>query len=143
MNAASKCNTLFSDSRMKLTDILDLSCVKVPLLARDKHEAIVSLVTLLAENGRIKDSGVVMTAVLERESIRSTGIGHGVAVPHGKCASVDRPVMALGRLIEPIEYGSLDQQAVSLIALLISPIDQTGPHIMALPTSASWRKTTI
>lgn len=67
-----------------------------------------------------------------REQTRSTGIGSGIAIPHGKCAAAKELVMAIGIAAEPIEFESIDNKPVSIIILLVSPLDQTGPHIQAL-----------
>ena len=119
---------------MRLTDILDPACIKVPLSSADKQGAIYELVDLLAEHGAITDADDVKEAVWQRESTRTTGIGHGLAIPHGKCDCCDGLVMAIGRPAEPIDFQSIDGRPVSLIILLISPADQTGPHIQALAT---------
>jgi mannitol/fructose-specific phosphotransferase system IIA component (Ntr-type) len=70
--------------------------------------------------------------VLDREATRTTGIGNGLAIPHGKCAGVDHLVVAIGKPATPIEFESIDGRPVNLIVLLASPPDQTGPHIQAL-----------
>jgi mannitol/fructose-specific phosphotransferase system IIA component (Ntr-type) len=67
-----------------------------------------------------------------REETRSTGIGSGIAIPHGKCSGVKELVMAVGIAEEPIDFNSIDSKPVSIIVLLASPIDRTGPHIQAL-----------
>ncbi len=117
---------------MKLTDILAPECVKVPLEATDKEQAIAELVDILNDAGLLKDRDGILKAVLEREKTRSTGIGHGLAVPHGKAHGCERLVMAIGKPAEPIDFQSIDKQPVKLIVLLASPPDQTGPHIQAL-----------
>ena len=73
---------------MILTQILQPACVKAPLEGSDKDTAITELVDLLAENGFLLDRDVVLDAVLLREQTRSTGIGSGIAIPHGKCSGV-------------------------------------------------------
>jgi len=70
---------------MILTQILQPSCVKVPLEGKDKNSAITELVEMLDKNGLLIDKNVVLEAVLTREKTRSTGIGSGIAIPHGKC----------------------------------------------------------
>ncbi|MCU0915626.1 MAG: PTS sugar transporter subunit IIA [Planctomycetes bacterium] len=99
---------------------------------RDKNLVITELVDLLDANRLILDREVALEAVATRERTRSTGIGSGIAIPHGKCAAVRELVMALGIAREPIDFDSVDKKPVSLVILLISPADQTGPHIQAL-----------
>jgi fructose-specific phosphotransferase system IIA component len=117
---------------MKLTNVLKPDCIKVPLAARDKTQAIVELVGLLDKAGAIRDRDAVLQSVLEREARRSTGIGHGLAIPHGKSNACDELVMAIGKPAEPIDFESIDGQPAQIIVLLASPVDQTGPHIQAL-----------
>lgn len=117
---------------MVLTQILQPTCVKAPLDGRDKDSVITELVDLLAENKLLLDRDVVLESVFAREQTRSTGIGSGIAIPHGKCTGVDDLVMAVGIAPEPVNFDSIDQKPVSIIILLVSPADRTGPHIQAL-----------
>jgi len=117
---------------MKLTEILRPECVRAPLKAREKYEAITELVDVLAEAGRIYDREVVLRAVLDRERTASTGVGMGLAVPHGKCGGCSDLVMSVGKPAEPIDFESKDRDPVQIIVLLASPPDKTGPHIQAL-----------
>jgi len=117
---------------MLLTQILQLACVKVPLEGKDKQSVITELVDLLDANGLLLDKNVALDAVLARERTRSTGIGSGIAIPHGKCKAVRGLVMAIGIAHEPIDFVSIDGKLVTIILLLVSPADQTGPHIQAL-----------
>jgi fructose-specific phosphotransferase system IIA component len=117
---------------MQLTEIVELSCIKVPLKAADKNQAITELMDLLDQNGKLKDYQVVLKAVVDREAVRSTGVGQGFAIPHGKTSGVDHLVMALGKTEKPIDFDSIDGQPVTMIILLLSPADQTGPHIQAI-----------
>lgn len=117
---------------MRLTEILKPQNIKVPLEAKTKSDAIAELVSLLAGNGEVKDSKAVLDSVLDREATRTTGIGNGLAIPHGKCNGTDHLVMAIGRPATPIDFQSIDGRPVTLIWLLTSPPDQTGPHIHAL-----------
>jgi fructose-specific phosphotransferase system IIA component len=117
---------------MRLTEILKPANIIVPLESKTKNEAIGALVALLAKNNEILDAKVVLDAVLERESTRTTGIGNGLAIPHGKCNGTAHLVMAIGKLATPIDFQSIDGRPVSIVWLLTSPPDQTGPHIHAL-----------
>jgi fructose-specific phosphotransferase system IIA component len=117
---------------MRLTDILKAENIKVPLEATTKNAAIAELVHLLAVNGQVTDEKKVLDSVLERESTRTTGIGNGLAIPHGKCAGTTDLVMAIGKPAQPIDFQSIDGRPVSVIWMLTSPPDKTGPHIHAL-----------
>ncbi len=119
---------------MILTQILQPNCVKVPVEGTDKKAVIKELVELVDGHtkGLILDKKTVLDAVLQREEARSTGIGSGIAIPHGKSAAVKELIMALGVAGTPIEFGSVDGKPVKIIILLLSPSDQTGPHIQAL-----------
>ncbi len=117
---------------MRLTEILKPENIKVPLEATTKNAAIAELVHLLAANGQVTDEKKVLDSVLERESTRTTGIGNGLAIPHGKCAGTADLVMAIGKPAQPIDFQSIDGRPVSVIWMLTSPPDKTGPHIHAL-----------
>jgi len=117
---------------MKLKDILDPACVKVPLEVADKPQAIEGLVVSICEQADLSIQTELNEAVWERENTRTTGIGHGIAIPHGKAEEIDRLYMAIGRPVAPIEFGAIDKKPVDLIFLLASPVDQTGPHMEAL-----------
>jgi fructose-specific phosphotransferase system IIA component len=117
---------------MRLSEILKPQNIKVPLEAKTKPEAIAELVNLLAANGEVTDPKQVLEAVLDREATRTTGIGNGLAIPHGKCAGAAHLSMAIGRPIAPIDFQAIDGRPVNLIWLLTSPPDKTGPHIHAL-----------
>lgn len=117
---------------MVLSQILQPSCVKVPLMGRDKHSVITELVNVLDDNKLLSNKNIALEAIFTREKIRSTGIGFGVAIPHGKCKAVKESVMAIGIAGQPIDFGSTDGKPVNIIALLISPLEQTVQHLKAL-----------
>ncbi len=117
---------------MKLTDILTVHSIQVPMRATNKTAAISELVELLADTGRITDREQVLKAVLDRERTASTGIGQGLAVPHGKSGGCTELVMALGKPGSPLDFDSKDGKPVDIVVLLASPLDKTGPHIQAL-----------
>ncbi len=117
---------------MSLTELLDENAILVNLKATQKQEVIEELAAALTASGRISDNREVLQAVLEREKIMSTGIGKGVAIPHGKCKAVDKLVGVLGIKKEGVDFQSLDEQPVYLFFLLVSPLNVSGPHIRAL-----------
>ena len=117
---------------MRLTEILKPQNIKIPLAASVKTDAIAELVELLSTNGDVTDSKKVLEAVLDRESTRTTGIGQGLAIPHGKTAGTKDLVMAIGKPAQPIDFQSIDGKPVTIIWLLSSPLDKTSSHIHAL-----------
>jgi len=117
---------------MELSKLLPTEHIRVPLRATDKLGVITELVDVLDANGCLTDRNAALEAVLKREAERTTGIGYGLAIPHGKSDGCDRLVMAAGKPATPIDFQSLDGRPVTFVVLLISPPDQTGPHIQAL-----------
>lgn len=117
---------------MNLLDILTPECIRAPLVATDKKGVIHELVDLLAGAKRVADPVSLKDAVWTREQTRTTGIGHGLAIPHGKCAGMTSLAMAIGRPAKPMDFEAIDGQPVTLIVLLASPPDKTSDHIQAL-----------
>jgi PTS system nitrogen regulatory IIA component len=117
--------------RLLLTDLLTADRIRIPLAATTKDELLDELVTLAtgADDG---DRDAVLQAVRERESVLSTGIGHGVAIPHGKSPAIPELRMAAGVLRTPVEFDALDGEPVNLFFLLVGPETSAGPHIKAL-----------
>ncbi len=122
---------------MKLLDILNPASIKAPLSSTDKRGVINELVDLLAmpaggSPSRVTDAQALKDAVWARETTRTTGIGHGLAIPHGKCGGVSDLAMAIGKPAAPIDFAAIDEKPVSLVVLLASPSDRTTDHIQAL-----------
>lgn len=117
---------------MRLTDILRPECIRVPLEATSRQGAIYELIGLLADAHGVSDVDMLRDSVWRREMTRTTGIGHGLAIPHGKCPCCDRLMMAVGKPTVPIDFQSIDRKPVSVIFLLAGPPQLTGPHIQAL-----------
>ncbi|HET6429625.1 MAG TPA: PTS sugar transporter subunit IIA [Phycisphaerae bacterium] len=117
---------------MHLADILSVQCINPRMAAKDKASAIAEMVDMVDAAGKLLDRDQMLAATMEREATRTTGIGSGLAIPHGKCAAARELVMAIGRPAEPLEFGSIDGKPVQIIIFLASPPDKTGPHIQAL-----------
>ncbi len=117
---------------MKITDVLQKQCVCVPLRSAEKTAAITELVDLLDDKCGLTDRNAVLAAVLAREKTRSTGIGLGLAVPHGKSHGCHGLAMAVGMPKTPMPFDAVDGRPCRFIVLLASPADETGPHIQAL-----------
>lgn len=117
---------------MNLLDILSPQCVVAPLAATDKRGVINELVDVLAASAKVSDAQGLKDAVWTREQTRTTGIGHGLAIPHGKSAGMPNLAMAIGKPAQPMDFEAIDGQPVKLIVLLASPPDRTSDHIQAL-----------
>ena len=116
----------------ELNSILHPELVKVPLEGTTKRETIDELCDLLCGSKAISDPENFRRTVWDREGQRSTGIGEGLAIPHGKCPGVQEITMAIGLPAEPIEFDSIDGQPVRMIVLLASPANRIADHIQAL-----------
>lgn len=117
---------------MNLLDILSPQCVIAPLASMDKRGVINELVDVLAAAGKVSDAQGLKDAVWTREQTRTTGIGHGLAIPHGKSAGMPALAMAIGKPANPMDFEAIDGQPVKLVVLLASPPDRTSDHIQAL-----------
>lgn len=117
---------------IKISDILDPSCIRLNLEVKDKADALQQMVDLLASNGKVADRGALATVILDRERLMSTGIGNGVALPHGKTNAVDRSMAALATLQSPIDFDALDDKPVSIILLLVGTEGNVGVHLRLL-----------
>ena len=117
---------------MELIDLIQENTIRVPLAANDRQEAIGELVDILGDVGVVSDCDTIRQLVWERELQRTTGIGEGLAIPHGRCDDLQQMVMAMGRPETPIDFASADKRPVELIILLVSPTNNTSDHIQAL-----------
>lgn len=117
---------------MRLRDLLDEASVKIGLESTDKEECFEELVDLLVRAGRIEDRTGALQAISERESQATTGIGNGVAIPHGKHHSISKLTAAIGISHRGIEFDAQDGQPVHLVIVLLADVDNPGPHIQAL-----------
>ncbi|MEW6750967.1 MAG: PTS sugar transporter subunit IIA [Candidatus Latescibacterota bacterium] len=117
---------------MTLTDILSADSVIIDLRGESKEEIIEELVGALKVGTVVTDRERVLQAVLEREKIMSTGIGDGIAIPHGKSDAVVRLAAALGTQRRGVDFEALDGEPAFVFFLLVSPANVSGPHIKAL-----------
>ncbi|MCL2144935.1 MAG: PTS sugar transporter subunit IIA [Endomicrobia bacterium] len=117
---------------MKIMDFLSSDSITVELKATDKKSAIAELVDMLKTTKKVKKTDEIIEVVLEREKLGSTGIGQGVAIPHGKTDVLHEQVGALGVSRKGIEFNSLDGEPVHIIFLLVGPVEVAGQHLKAL-----------
>ena len=119
---------------MKFADFIVMPAIRAELAADDKQSVIEELVQCLTDAGAIKgeDKEGIVSAVMRREELGSTGIGRGVAVPHTKHASVDRLIGTVGISTGGVNFNSLDGAKVHLLFLIVSPHDRPSDHLRAL-----------
>ncbi len=117
---------------MKISDLLTEELVATNLAGSSKDDIINAIVNLVAISPKVVDKEKVREAVFERETIMSTGVGDGFAIPHGKTDAVSDIVGAFAVTAEPIDYESLDEKPVRLVFLLVSKANMVGPHIKLL-----------
>jgi PTS system nitrogen regulatory IIA component len=115
---------------MRFLDLLSAERVRTDLTAADKPALIAELAGLLASDDAA--IALVRNALSSREKLGSTGLGHGVAIPHGRSADVGEARAAFLRLAEPIDFGADDRQPVDLVAALIVPAHFTDEHLKLL-----------
>jgi PTS system nitrogen regulatory IIA component len=117
---------------MILSQLLNPEAVSVELQATTKKEAITELVELVEKAHAAPSEGEILSAVLKREAMMSTGVGNGIAIPHGKARSVDRLIAACGVSRGGIEFEAIDEKPATLFVLLVSPENVGGSHVKVL-----------
>ena len=120
------------DTAMKIMDILKKEFILEELKAKTKREVLVELATIFTR-GKIKfDPEAMLRVLMEREKLGSTGIGDGIAIPHGKLAGLEEMVIAFGRSREGVDFEAMDGKPAHLFFLLMAPEDSAGQHLKAL-----------
>jgi len=117
---------------LQLTELLTPERIKIPLVSSTKDEILAELVEVVGRNTHVRDLGDVLRAVREREEVLSTGIGSGVAIPHGKSAAVSDLALVAGVKPDGVDFEALDGKEVSLFFLLVGPESAAGQHVKAL-----------
>lgn len=117
---------------MRLSELLNPNAVAARLKARTKREVMVELVDLLETAHGFASQGEILDRVVRREAMMSTGIGNGVAIPHGKARAVDRLAAACGVSAEGIDFEAVDGEPAYLFVLLVSPENAGTLHVKVL-----------
>jgi PTS system fructose-specific IIA component len=115
-----------------LSELLKEDRIRVPLGSRTKDDLLRELVELATPQCDPAGVEAILASVREREQLLSTGIGAGVAIPHGKTPVIDQLIMAAGVTAQPVDFDALDGQPVELFFLLIGPESASGAHIKVL-----------
>ena len=117
---------------MKITDLLSKDAIKLNGIANSKQDAINKLVDLMAKNGNLTDKEKYTQVVLKREEEGSTGIGEGIAIPHGKTDAVSKPGLSAMVINDGVEFDSLDGQPAKLLFLIAAPNTKDNVHLDVL-----------
>ena len=117
---------------MKITEFLDKNGIKIGIEATEKEDILKELVDVLADVKDIGDKKSIVRALIDRENLGSTGIGQGIAIPHGKTDKVKELVAVLGISQKGVSFESLDGELVYIFFLLVAPKETAGPHLKAL-----------
>ena len=117
---------------MKITDLLSKDAIKLNGIANSKQDAINKLVDLMAKNGNLTDKEKYKEVVLKREEEGSTGIGEGIAIPHGKTDAVSKPGLSAMVINDGVEFDSLDGQPAKLLFLIAAPNTKDNVHLDVL-----------
>lgn len=117
---------------MDLKHVLGRDSIVLHLKGHTKEEIIDELLATAAKSGKVKDLDGARRAVLEREGRMSTGMKHGIAIPHGKTNAVDDLVACIGVSDHGVDFEALDQEDCRIFILTLSPSDKTGPHLQFL-----------
>ena len=117
---------------MKLSEILNPDNIIPDLGAKDKKGVLEELVDVIASHDPSLDKDSLVKVLLERERLGSTGIGDGIAIPHGKFQGLNHPVISFGRSLEGLDFDSMDGQPAFLFFLLVAPENSASIHLKAL-----------
>ena len=120
-----------------IADLLDERSIDLSLSAGSKDDAIERMIDLIGASGARTDRDLLIKAVRAREEVGTTGLGDGIAIPHGKCDGVDRPALAFARSDEGVKWGAPDGSLANLVFLIAVPEAAAGnEHLRILASLA-------
>ncbi|MDI6741918.1 MAG: PTS sugar transporter subunit IIA [Smithella sp.] len=127
---------------MQLDHIFNIENINANLSAKTKNEALAEMINTIISGGQKLNSYSILEILKQRESLGSTGIGEGVAIPHGKIPALNDIIVAFGRSEQGIDYDSLDGKPVHLFFLLLAPENAAGQHLKILAKISKMLKET-
>ncbi|MEB3101738.1 PTS sugar transporter subunit IIA [Ferviditalea candida] len=122
---------------MNISDIISKETICLHLQAGSKREAIEQMSAMFTQSGHVTEPALFVSDVFVREATGSTGIGFGVAIPHGKSAAVSKPGLAFAKFAQPVEWNSLDNKPVTMAFLIGVPQQQAGQEHLKILTLIS------
>ena len=117
---------------MDLRTVLTTDTVNLHLKGTTKEEIVDEMIDVLFKAGKVTDKDAARECVLDRERKMSTGMKHGIAIPHGKTDTVKDLVACIGISDNPVDFDSLDQEPCRIFIMTLSPVNKTGPHLQFL-----------
>jgi PTS system nitrogen regulatory IIA component len=117
---------------MRISEVLPESCVVSDLGGQTKDEVILEMVGILKAAGFVENAETVVKVIREREKLGSTGIGDGVAIPHGKMRGIDNILCAFGRSLRGIDFEAVDRKPAHIFFLLLAPEESASLHLKML-----------
>ena len=117
---------------MNLKTVISKDTISLHLKGTNKEEIINELLDILVVTKKIDDREAAFTAIMDREQKMSTGMKHGIAIPHGKTSTIKDLVACIGVSDNPVDFDSLDHQPCRIFIMTLSPVEKTGPHLQFL-----------
>ena len=117
---------------MNLRTILNKDTISLHLKGTTKEEIVNELIDILVAAKKIEDRNAALTAIMDREQKMSTGMKHGIAIPHGKTNTINDLVACIGISDAPVEFDALDHEPCRIFIMTLSPVEKTGPHLQFL-----------
>jgi PTS system nitrogen regulatory IIA component len=128
---------------MQISDLISSDHIITNLRANSKQDVLVELAGVLVRKNKILDKETVLSILLEREKLGSTGIGDGVAIPHGKLKGLDQVIVSLGRSLSGVPFDSVDGKPVQLLFLLLAPEESAGLYLRILAKLSRFLKNPV
>lgn len=123
---------------MKLSEILSPDCIRLDSDATSKKRVLESVSQLLADTDKELSPREVFDCLIAREKLGSTGLGQGVAIPHGRLAGLDKTIGVFLRLPKGVDFDAPDNEPVDLVFALLVPKESTEEHLQVLASIASY-----
>jgi len=117
---------------MNLKTLLSKDIISLHLKGKTKEAVINELLDILVAAGKIRDRESALNAIMDREKKMSTGMKHGIAIPHGKTGTVSDLIACIGVSDNPVDFDSLDGEPCRIFIMTLSPLEKTGPHLQFL-----------
>jgi PTS system nitrogen regulatory IIA component len=117
---------------MNLKTVLTKDTITLHLKGSTKTEIINELLDILVAANKVQDRAAAYAAIMDREQKMSTGMKHGIAIPHGKSAAIKDLVACIGISDTPVDFDSLDHEPCRIFIMTLSPLEKTGPHLQFL-----------